>query len=231
MRLDKFVSHCTGMSRSISRRAIKAGKVEVNGKAQAAQYEVKDGDKVYLEGEALALPAQQYWMLYKPVGVVCATQDSEHPTVIDLLTELDDHIKAGLSVAGRLDKDTTGLVLLSDDGPWVHRLISPNYHQPKTYHVQLEREVSASDIEAFAEGLMLRSESRPTRPAELRALPNKQAQVVLSEGRYHQVKRMFAATGNRVLALHRQSVGKIVLDAKLKPGEYRTLTADEIASI
>lgn len=231
MRLDKFVSHCSGLSRSATRRAIKAGNVEVNGEPQTAQYEVVAGDAVRLEGELLSLPLPQYWMLHKPAGVVCANQDSEHPTVIDLLTELDDRIKAKLSIAGRLDKDTTGLVLLSDDGAWIHRLISPNYHHPKTYCAQLEREVSVADVEAFAEGLMLRSESHATRPAELRPLPDKQAQVVLSEGRYHQVKRMFAATGNRVLALHRESVGEIMLDPALKPGEYRPLTAEEIASI
>lgn len=231
MRLDKFVSHCTGLSRSATRRAIKTGGIEVNGQPRTPQYEVAEGDQVSLDGELLSLPAPQYWMLYKPSGVVCANQDSEHPTVLDLLTELDGHIKADLSVAGRLDKDTTGLVLLSDDGAWVHRLISPNYHQPKTYRAQLEREVSAADVDAFAQGLMLRSESRPTRPAELRPLPDRYADVVLSEGRYHQVKRMFAATGNRVLALHRLSVGKIILDPLLKPGEYRPLTAEEIASI
>lgn len=231
MRLDKFVSHCTGLSRSLARRAIRAGTVQVNAEPRTPQYEVAEGDEVCLDGEPLSLPVPQYWMLYKPAGVVCANEDSEHPTVMDLLTELDARIKSGLSVAGRLDKDTTGLVLLSDDGAWVHRLISPNYHQPKTYLARLEREVSAADVEAFAQGLMLRSESRPTRPAELKPLPDQQAEVVLSEGRYHQVKRMFAATGNRVLALHRLSVGKIVLDPALEPGEYRPLTDDEIASI
>lgn len=232
MRLDKFVSHCTGLSRSASRKAIKAGAVEINGEpVQAVQYEVASGDEVCLDGEPLALPLRQYWMLNKPEGVVSATQDSEHPTVIDLLSDLGPRVRAGLSVAGRLDKDTTGLVLLSDDGPWIHRLTSPNYEQPKTYIAQLERDVIEPDVQAFAAGLMLRSETRPTRPATLIPLPNKKARVVLSEGRYHQVKRMFAATGNRVLSLHRLAVGNIVLDENLKPGEYRPLSAEEIASI
>lgn len=232
MRLDKFLSHCTGLSRSLSRRAIKSGDVTVNGEVlRSAQHEVSTTDAVCLRGERLHLLTAQYWMLHKPQGVVCATQDSEHPTVIDLLSDLEPRLRSSLSIAGRLDKDTTGLVLLSDDGAWIHRLSSPNYNHPKTYIAQLEREVSDSDVEAFAAGIMLRSESKPTRPAELKALPSKQAQIVLNEGRYHQVKRMFAATGNCVLALHRMSVGNILLDAQLKPGAYRPLTEDEIASI
>lgn len=231
MRLDKFLSHATGLPRSASRKAIKFADVTVNGEAVTdPKREVNESDRISLNGEALALPGEQYWMLYKPAGYVCATRDGENPTVLDLLA-LPDFEKERLSIAGRLDKDTTGLLLLSTDGQWIHRLTSPRHEHPKTYLASLAREVDEPDIDAFAEGILLHSESRPTRPAQLKPLPGKRAEITLSEGRYHQVKRMFAATGNRVLSLHRERVGDIRLDENLAPGKYRPLTETELNSV
>lgn len=231
MRLDKFISHATGLPRSASRRAIKAGEVTVNGNpASDAGREVSTKDRVLLRDEVQRLPGERYLMLHKPIGYVCATTDSEHPTVVDLLN-LSEPDNQGLSIAGRLDKDTTGLLLLSTDGQWIHRLTSPRHHHPKTYIATLEREVTAADQEAFARGILLRSESSPTRPATLRPLPDKQAEITISEGRYHQIKRMFAATGNRVLSLHRKQIGQIHLDEGLRPGQYRPLSEEEVDSV
>ncbi|MEX1032489.1 MAG: pseudouridine synthase [Cellvibrionaceae bacterium] len=232
MRLDKFISHTTGLSRSASRRAIKSAAIAINAQTVTdPQREVSDADAVALDGETLTLPGRRYLMLHKPAGYVCATSDSENPTVIDLLSNLSAAEIRGLSIAGRLDKDTTGLLLLSDDGQWIHRLTAPRHNHPKSYIATLERAVSEQDVEAFAQGLQLRSEKQPTRPAVLKPLPENRAEVTITEGRYHQIKRMFAATGNVVLSLHRVQVGDIVLDSALTPGQYRPLTQTEIESV
>jgi 16S rRNA pseudouridine516 synthase len=231
MRLDKFISHATGFSRSESRRAIKAAAVQVNGEVErSAQRELSDRDQVVLGDEPLALPSLRYLMLNKPAGYVSATTDSENPTVIDLLEDVREVEKAGLSVAGRLDKDTTGLVLLSNDGQWIHRVTSPRHEHSKVYIATLAEAVSEDDVQAFAEGIQLKGEARPTRPAGLKIIGEKEVEVTVSEGRYHQVKRMFAALGNKVLSLHRRQMGAIILDSSLAPGDYRDLTAEEVSS-
>lgn len=232
MRLDKYISHSTGLSRTLSRRAIKKATVSVNGIVQRdAASDVSSSDRVTLDDEVLHLPGQRYVMLHKPSGYVCATEDGEHPTVLDLLSDLPERERAGLSIAGRLDKDTTGLVLLSDDGQWIHRLTSPRHAHNKHYIAQVEQPISEDDCRAFADGIMLRNEDRPTRPALLKPLPDGRAEVIISEGRYHQVKRMFAARGNRVVGLHRQQIGPLVLDPALEAGQYRPLSEKELAAL
>jgi 16S rRNA pseudouridine516 synthase len=231
MRLDKFISHAARLPRSESRRAIKSAAIQINGQVVTdPQQKVQRMDQVTFNGEKLALPGPRYYMLHKPTGYVCANTDSENPTVIDLLSDLSAAEKSTLAIAGRLDKDTTGLVLLSNDGQWIHRLTSPRHAHAKTYTATLERTVSQQDVEAFAQGMMMNGETRPTRPALLKPLADNRAEITLGEGRYHQIKRMFAATGNRVLALHRECVGDIVLDAALAPGDYRPLTQAEVTS-
>lgn len=228
MRLDKFLSHATRLSRTDARRAIKAGRVTLNDElARGSDQAVQPADRVMLDGERVAPPGLRYFMLHKPAGYICATFDNDHPTVLDLLGD-EGH---GLSIAGRLDKDTTGLVLLSDDGAWIHAVISPRRVCAKTYLATLDAEPDAALVETFAQGLMLRGEQRPTRPAELVLQGDCQAQVMLHEGRYHQVKRMFAACGLHVEALHRVRIGNIVLDPELAPGEFRALRPDEIKGI
>ncbi|WP_428035896.1 16S rRNA pseudouridine(516) synthase RsuA [Amphritea sp.] len=228
MRLDKYLSQATGLPRSLIKRQIKCKNVEVNGQiCQDHGYKVVSDDEVLLEGQKVSPPGPKYLMLYKPEGTVCATEDAEHPTVIDLL-ELDNI--RDLHPAGRLDIDTTGLVLITNDGQWSHRVTSPRHRCDKVYLVTTADPITEDYVEAFANGILLRNEDNPTLPATLEVLSETQARVTLHEGRYHQVKRMFAALGNKVIALHREQIGAIALDDELEPGEFRFLTAAEAKS-
>ncbi len=225
MRLDKYLSQATGLPRSLVKRQIKCKNVEVNGQiCQDHGYKVLAGDQVLLEGRDVHPPGPRYLMLNKPQGTVCATEDTEHPTVIDLL---DLENIRDLHPAGRLDIDTTGLVLITNDGQWSHRVTSPRHRCDKVYLVTTADPIPASYVDEFAAGITLRNEDKPTQPAQLDILSETQARVTLHEGRYHQVKRMFAAMGNKVIALHREQIGSIVLDEDLEPGEFRFLTEDE----
>ncbi|WP_207062546.1 16S rRNA pseudouridine(516) synthase RsuA [Motiliproteus sp. SC1-56] len=227
-RLDRFVSQGTSLSRSQARKAIVGGRVTVDGeRVRDAAFAVTPNAKVALEGEVLCLRKPLYLMLNKPAGVVSATRDGEHMTVLDLLPPA---LREGLHPAGRLDRDTTGLVLLSDDGDWTHRVTAPRRQCTKRYRVTLAEPLVADAEARFAAGLLLRNDPKPTRPATLERVDNRHALVSISEGRYHQVKRMFAALGNRVVALHRDRIGTLSLDPALKPGEYRPLTEQEVNS-
>lgn len=144
---------------------------------------------------------------------------------------LDEPVAHKLHAAGRLDIDTTGLVLMTDDGQWSHRITSPRHHCEKTYLVTLESPVSDDTAEQFTKGVQLHNEKDLTKPALLDVLTPTEVRLTISEGRYHQVKRMFAAVGNRVVGLHRERIGEIALDPELEPGEYRPLTEEEIASV
>jgi len=228
MRLDKFLSHASHLSRAQSRRAIKARRVLVNGEIiTKSDHAIDETDQVELAGNELALPSSHYIMLYKPAGYVCATTDSDHPTVIDLLSaDFSD-----LSIAGRLDIDSTGLVLLSNDGPWLHRISSPRHQHKKKYLASVADTITLDTVRQFEAGSMLRNETKPTLPAKLEKITERTAEVTLYEGRYHQIKRMFAACGNKVVDLHRYQVAHIQLDPDLKPGDYRALTAAELQSL
>lgn len=229
MRLDKYISKLTGLSRSQAQLAIRRGAVKVDGAAQRdPSVHISATDAVAFRGEPLGQLRKRYYMLHKPLGYVCATEDREHPTVIDLLGLPNP---AGLHVAGRLDIDTTGLVLITDDGDWSHRVTAPRRHCPKTYHVWLAEPLDDDLPERFAGGMQLNNEKQPTQPAELEILGACEARLTISEGKYHQVKRMFAASGNRVTRLHRESIGAIRLDDELAPGEYRELSEAEVAGI
>lgn len=228
-RLDKFISHLTPLSRSMARKAILAGEVTLNGSmALDPATKVSATDTVRYKNEPLETPAPYYLMLHKPVGVVCATEDGSHRTVIDLITE---PWRYELHVAGRLDIDTTGLVLLTNDGDWSHRVTSPRHKQPKRYHVTTADPIDPAWGQRFAEGILLQGEDKPTLPATLDLIDPHHANLTLQEGRYHQVKRMLGATGNRVVALHRYAIGEVNLDPALAPGEYRRLTPDEVDSL
>jgi 16S rRNA pseudouridine516 synthase len=170
----------------------------------------------------------RYFMLNKPEGYVCSTDDPDHPTVLYFL---DEPVAHKLHAAGRLDIDTTGLVLMTDDGQWSHRITSPRHHCEKTYLVTLESPVSDDTAEHFAKGVQLHNEKDLTKPAVLEVITPTEVRLTISEGRYHQVKRMFAAVGNHVVGLHRERIGAIELDPDLAPGEYRPLTEEEIASV
>ncbi|GGE51960.1 pseudouridine synthase [Streptosporangium jomthongense] len=228
MRLDQFIATSSPLSRKEARRAIHAGGVEVNGEVwKETGKHVPAGAQVMLEGAQLTLPGERYLMLHKPEGVVSATRDSEYPTALDLLPA---ELTRNLHIAGRLDADTTGLLLLTTDGQWSHRITSPRVECPKTYRVSLSTPVSDSAIKTLEKGVLLNNDPKPTKPAQVRVLGQRLIELTISEGRYHQVKRMLAAVGNHVEALHRQSIGDIILDPALGPGAYRELTEQEIAS-
>lgn len=229
MRLDKYLSQATGLSRKDVKRLLHAGEVRVNGVGERnSARHVEPSDQVELDGFAVDTPKPQYLMLNKPEGYVCATDDPTHPTV---LTLIDLPRAEQLHIAGRLDIDTTGLVLLTDDGKWSHRVTSPRHKAGKVYHVTTVDPIPAAAVAHFEKGIKLDNEPFPTKPAELTLLGEREARVVLYEGRYHQVKRMFAALGNRVETLHREQIGAIALDPELEPGEYRELSPEEIDSI
>jgi 16S rRNA pseudouridine516 synthase len=229
MRLDKFLSNNTAYSRAQVHRFIRAGEVSVNGESRVkADQKISDTDQIYLHQELISVQPPRYLMLNKPMGYVCANHDSENPTVIDLL---DDIRKSDLQIVGRLDKDTTGLVLITDDGQWNHQITAPVSHCQKTYLVTLADPISQETATLFKQGVLLDSEKKLTAPAELQLLNSHQAKLTISEGKYHQVKRMFAAAGNKVIALHREKIGNLVLDSTLQPGQYRSLTSQEIQGI
>ena len=189
-------------------------------------------DSVTLDGQYIEPPGPRYFMLHKPAGYVSATVDAAHPTALELLR--GEPRCLDLQIAGRLDRDTTGLLLLTDDGDWNHRLTSPARQCEKVYRVQLRDPLSAQAIAQLEAGILLRGEQRPTRPARVAITDQtdrRQVLLTILEGKYHQVKRMFAATGNLVLGLHRERIGGITLDPNLGPGEYRPLTAAEVQSI
>ncbi|WP_034942988.1 16S rRNA pseudouridine(516) synthase RsuA [Erwinia oleae] len=230
MRLDKFLSQQLEVSRAIAARELRARKVTVDGEVvREGAFKISAESQVEYDGNALTQQTgPRYFMLNKPQGYVCSTDDPDHPTILYFLEE---PVAYKLHAAGRLDIDTTGLVLMTDDGQWSHRITSPKHHCEKTYLVTLESPVAADIAAQFAAGVQLNNEKELTRPAVLEQVSERQARLTISEGRYHQVKRMFAAVGNHVVALHRERIGEIVLDEDLEPGEYRALSADEIASV
>lgn len=230
LRLDRLLAEVGGLSRRQAQQAIRAGRVAVAGAVQAdPAHKVPADVVVSLDGASLRQRGPRYLMLHKPAGYVCATRDDQHPTVLDLLPPEQ---RDGLHIAGRLDLDTTGLVLLTDDGAWSHRVTSPRHRCHKRYRVTLAEPVSDAELQRLREGLLLRGEARPTAPAQVRRLGERSLLLTIREGRYHQVKRMFGALGNRVVALHRDRVGDLALDdAQLAEGEFRALTPAEAAAL
>ncbi len=227
MRLDKFLAHHLGVSRTIVNKELKAQKVTVNGDiVKSGAYHISPDQIIEYDGfEIVPITDNRYFMLNKPQGYVCSTDDPDHPTILYFI---DEPMPEKLHSAGRLDLDTTGLVLLTDDGKWSHRITSPKHHCEKVYQVTVEQPLNANLIELFRQGIQLKSEKTLTEPAKLVILDDYHAELTISEGRYHQVKRMFAAVNNHVTQLHRKQIGNIVLD--IPESEYRPLTQDEINS-
>lgn len=229
MRLDYFIANATALSRRDAKKAISRGLVQVDDQTcRKAGTPVIPEARITLDGQEVSLPRERYLMLYKPGGVLSATTDSQQPTALDLLPA---DLRPGLHIAGRLDADTTGLLLLTTDGQWSHRVTSPRVNCPKTYRVSLSEAIDAEAIARLEQGVVLRDESRPTKPARINRLGERLIDLTISEGRYHQVKRMLAAVGNHVDGLHRWQVGTLVLDPALKPGQYRELMPEEVASL
>lgn len=229
MRLDKYIADSTDLSRALVKLALRNKRVLVNGEqVKDASLQVSPSDSVQLDGAVLRSVGPRYFMLHKPLGYICATVDNDHPTVLDLLDEPNKKI---LHIAGRLDIDTTGLVLITDDGPWNHRVTAPRHDCQKSYLVTLANTLVSDAEQQLQIGLLLKGETQLTKPASLERLANNQVRLTISEGKYHQVKRMFAALDNRVVELHRERIGDIALDDALALGEYRPLTAIEVQSI
>ena len=226
MRLDKFISNSTSFTRSQTKQAIRSGKVKVDGTVvkNSAQQVTEDSDVEYM-GVAVNKAQPRYIMFNKPTGVVCANKDKDHATVFDsLFVPRADT----LHVAGRLDIDTTGLVLITDDGQWLHRITSPKHDHKKVYIVGLDSPITDKQIRILEAGVQLKKEKKRSLPAVIEVIEDKKIRMTISEGKYHQVKRMLAAVGNHVVTLHRESIATIQLDKNLEEGQWRELTADEI---
>jgi 16S rRNA pseudouridine516 synthase len=229
MKLDRFLAKQSSMGRTAAHRLIAAKRVRVDGEICANnQQEVDRFTRIELDETVLQQPERAlYLMLNKPVGILSATTDPVHPTVIDLLDDPDKHT---LHIAGRLDRGTSGLVLLTNDGRWSKRLMEPVERVPKVYLVETAEDIIPEAVAAFAAGFYFHTEDITTQPAELQLLAPRQARLTLYEGRYHQVKRMFHRVQNRVTALHRESIGSLHLPEDLQPGQWRALTPAEIAA-
>jgi 16S rRNA pseudouridine516 synthase len=230
MRVDRFLSNLPRFNRQQVRLLLVERRVTVDGVAVSdPHHEVREFSRVCVDDEVLQVgkPAR-YFMLHKPQGCVSATTDPQHPTVLDLLDEPD---KGELHIAGRLDFNTTGLMLITNDGQWSRRLTQPQTKLPKVYRVETEQAITPEYAVTFAAGVYFAFEDLTTQPAELELLGPKTARLSIVEGRYHQVKRMFGHFDNKVIGLHRERMGALVLDDLLAPGEYRALTDDEIAQV
>jgi len=230
-RIDKLLSSTGRWSRKEARDLVRQGRVQADGRTVTRPEEKLDPASAALtvDGEEVDCSSFVYVMLHKPAGILSATEDRSQPTVLDLLpAELR---RRGLFPVGRLDKDTTGLLLLTDDGDLAHRLLSPRKHVDKVYRARVEGRVDGEDVRALAEGMVLGDGLRCL-PAGLEPLGDGSVCVVtLREGKYHQVKRMLAARGKPVTELHRLSMGPLTLDEALKPGEWRFLTRRERAEL
>lgn len=229
MRLDKFLCESTDLTRSQARRVLSDEQVTVNGEiVTRPTHMIKDGDTVQWEGETIAPVGLRYLMMNKPVGYECTLRNSQHPMVLSLL---DIEKKDRLHTVGRLDVETSGLLLITDDGQWTHRIISPKHQCDKVYLATLAEPLCAEAEERLAAGIQLEGEDKPTLPATLERVSELQARLTIQEGKYHQVRRMFAALGNFVNALHRERIGQVNLDPDLAPGECRHLRPEEIKSL
>lgn len=229
-RLDKLLAGTGKWSRREVKALVRQGLVRVDGRLAACAEDKLDPAAaiITVAGETISLCRFTYVMLHKPAGVLTATEDRKQPTVLDLLPP--ELRRIGLAPVGRLDKDTEGLLLLTNDGELAHRLLSPKYHVDKRYLARVDGELSAADAEAFARGMTL-GDGLECLPAGLEVLPDRVCVVTLREGKFHQVKRMLAARGAPVLYLKRLSMGPLTLDDSLAAGAYRLLRAEEISAL
>lgn len=233
-RLDKTVASCANVTRSEAKQLIKSGAVSVNGSAVTdCTYKFdSDADMLTVSGQKIGSDKYVYIMLHKPQGVVSASRDDKLPTVVDILP--DELKRKNLFPAGRLDKDTTGFCLITDDGEFAHDILSPSHHVEKTYLARVSDPIDAENAaKKFEEGIVL-ADGTVLLSAKLELAEEGKHplfKVVIREGRYHQVKRMFSSLGTEVIALHRTAIGGLVLDDALKPGEAKLLSKEEISRI
>ncbi len=232
MRLDKYICECLEITRSTARQMIGKGQVTVNGVVckKADTHILPDVDAVAAAGKQLNHQQFVYIMLDKPQGVVSASEDSRDTTVVDLVRPAFP--RRQLFPAGRLDKDSTGFVLLTDDGTFAHDILAPKRHVAKTYLVRIDCPVTQAMVEGFAAGVTL-ADGQLMKPALLQPIPDDATltRVVLTQGVYHQIKRMFGTFGAGVVSLRRVAIGSLALDESLGAGNWRQLTADEVRKI
>lgn len=232
IRLDKYLADMGMGTRSELKKMIRSGRVQIDGVPAKKPEEKVDiaSQTVTLDGKAVAYQKVEYYMLHKPAGVVSATKDKKEKTVLDLI---DGQKRKDLFPVGRLDKDTEGLLLITNDGDMAHRLLAPGKHVDKIYFARIDGKVTNEDIIQFSEGVDIGDEDL-TLPAKLEILTSAEESEILltiQEGRFHQVKRMFEAVGKKVTYLKRMSMGSLVLDENLKKGEYRPLTKEELEKL
>lgn len=230
MRLDKFLADMGISSRKDLKQIIKSGRVSVDGKAVKLPETKIDPEVccVELDGEKLSYSKFHYYMIDKPCGVVTATEDSKQKTVLDLVSP--EMRRMGLFPVGRLDKDTSGLLLLTDDGDFAHRVISPKSCVEKRYYAKVEGEANMEDVKAFEKGIVL-GDGTQCLPAKLELLGEGECMVTVMEGKYHQVRRMLASRGKPVLELRRLSIGDLVLGDELGSGAYIELDEDDLCRV
>lgn len=232
IRLDKFLADMGVGTRSELKKAIRAGRVKIDGIVAKKPEEKVDTEEqvVTFDDKVIGYQEYEYFMLHKPAGVVSATKDPKEKTVLDLITGTR---RKDLFPVGRLDKDTEGLLLITNDGDLSHRLLTPGKHVDKTYFARIEGCVTEEDVKAFSEGLDIKDDTL-TMPAKLVVLSAgeiSEIEVTIQEGRYHQVKRMFEAVGKKVIYLKRLSMGSLILDETLEKGAFRPLTEEELEKL
>ncbi len=229
VRLDKFVASQSDLSRKDARIAIWQGRVCVDGQAVTKPDTAIDTNSaVTLDEKELTYKQYVYFMLNKPAGIVSATRDKSAKTVLDLLPE--GYKKFQCSPVGRLDKDTTGLLLITNDGDFLHRVISPNKHIEKSYIASLDGRLQPEMITEFADGVVL-ADGEKCRPAKLELMGDCQARVIITEGKYHQIKRMFGTVGLGVVKLHRERIGGLTLDKNLSGGEIMEISYEQVCRV
>lgn len=228
-RIDKLLSDNLNLSRKQVKSIISQGRVKVDGAVVLkGEEKAEEQSVITLDGKEVAVSKFVYYMLNKPKGVVSAGNDRKDVTVVDILP--DELKRKNLFPAGRLDKDTVGFVLLTDDGDFAHRILSSKNHVEKTYIARIEKDLSDDDIERFEKGISFDEETQYL-GAKCRMVGDRTAEVKIIEGKYHQIKRMFLAVGNKVLELKRTSIGGLELDGSLREGEARRITPEELDMI
>ncbi|MEZ9386731.1 pseudouridine synthase [Vibrio lentus] len=226
MRLDKYLCKSTELTKLEAVQRIQNGEVSVNSVVVLDEStQVHESNAILLNGDALTLREFRYILMHKPAGTICSNIDEVYPSLFNYL-ELDK--ASELHIAGRLDADTTGLVLITDDGRWSFNITLPTKSCKKVYRVTLSRDIKDDVADKFKAGVQLQGEKTPTRPAELEVISPQEVLLTITEGKFHQVKRMFSAVGNRVVGLHREQIGEVSLD--VEEGQWRYLTKDEVSS-
>ena len=227
MRLDKFVCKSTVLTKPEAVELIKAGQVTVNGAIEVNEAtQVHENNDLRLNGDILKARDFRYIIMHKPAGTICSNIDEAYPS---LFNHLSVENPSELHIAGRLDADTTGMVLITDDGRWSFNITSPNKECSKVYRVKLSKDIAMDATEKFKAGIKLQGEQNLTRPAALEVLTAREVLLTITEGKFHQVKRMFSAIGNKVISLHRESIGNVKLD--VEEGQWRYLTPKEIKAL